>query len=229
MNLPNKDSFDLAVKRHDRFLIAIYFLTSVFVFLVYAHFVNWGPYASQIVLLKAKQNFGKMSSRDFVNLAKICEARAREKCVRQAYKDMYSKTYDVESFGLLAQYEFNIHDIQSSIKDFDMYYRNAGKDPQFARTYALALEQNHDYNSAIQYFKLSARQNRDQLGIFENREILKILMLQKKYHQAEAHIENFWSKSKVARAYFNFEASEIKKALGSQDSKGVAFSAITSR
>jgi predicted transposase YbfD/YdcC len=212
---------DIFEKKNQKIIIPAYFIVSLLIFFGYTHFISWGPYAYKVPLLKAKEMTGIIDSKGYTELAEACAARGRARCAKQAYFDIYAKNKDIEGVAMLAQLEARNHEASLAVKDFDFYFKNGGKNPTVSFQYALALEQVHDYANALRFLKASARDSNDKLAINVNASILRILMTQQKYVQAHNFIENFWSKSEVAKAYFNTEAAQIRRELGPQKTAGL--------
>ncbi len=213
-----KDSLQIVLEKRDRTVIGAYTVTSLVIMLAYIHILNWGPFAFQAPLLKTEHFIGILNGKGYVKLAAVCLARAKEKCAKQAYIDMYNRTKNIEAIAMLAQLEVRLHETEVAVKTFEAYYKKGGKNPDVALQYALALEQVHDYDASVRYLMLSIKQNPDKLSVVATGELLRILIAQQKYAKAQSIIENFWASAENAKGYFNTEAAQIKKFV--RPSKG---------
>ncbi len=206
-----KDSFVLALEKKDRSVAVVYVTFSLVIILSYMHILNWGPYALEFPILKVGHLIGVLNSKNYVKLADDCIARAKDKCAKQIYIDMFKQTKDIEALALLAQLQVKTHEPEIAVKTFEAYYKKGGKNPKVSLQFALALEQVKNYNASIRYFNLSIKQNPEKLSVFATGELLRIFMAQQKYSKAQDLIETFWASAENAKGYFNTEAAQLKK------------------
>ena len=211
-----QDKRQLLLVKRDRLLYMVYSMLSILLLLAVFQSYQWGPYAQEIPILKIKQAFGLLDQAGYLRIVDICTKREKVNCVEDAYRDLYLNKNNIEAVAELAQFEFKIHETDSAIRKFKTYYEKGGKNPKVPLQFALALEQKSEFELALKYLNLSIEQNPERLSAMATQEILKILMQQQKYAQAQRLILNFWASAENAKGYFNKEADQLQKILGHQ-------------
>ncbi len=213
------DPMRLLGLRLNQHLVYIYSVLSIAVLLLAFESHVWGGYVFEIPVLKTRQMLSHLDAKGYERIVEICKKRAQISCVKKTYKEMYVEKRQLEALAGLAEFEVQLHENDAALANFNSYFLMGGKNPKVALQYALALEQLPtlaNLEKAIQYLKLSIAQNPEKLSSLATQELLRILVSQQKYEDAQSLIHHFWASAENAKGYFNKEATQIGKILGNR-------------
>jgi tetratricopeptide (TPR) repeat protein len=197
-------------------LVYAYAILSILILLIAFESHVWGPFVLELPALKGRQMIGKLDIKGYEKIIEICKKREKISCVKSTYKEMYVQHREIEALAELAQFEFQLHETDAALTNFKTYFLQGGKNPKVFLQYGLALEQGSDFDQAKKYFKLSIDNNPEKLSSQATQELIRIAVQQEKFEEAQSLIHHFWASAENAKGYFNREASQIQKVLGSR-------------
>jgi hypothetical protein len=194
--------------------IAVMLFISTFMAIGFVHLSNWGGYWLTAPLLQAQRLTGTLSPSGFEQLTKICLNLGKVNCAEVVSHQKMKAAGNVESIADHASLLTRIGKIDASLPFFDMYFKNAGKNPTTAAKYAKLLEDRGQDALALQFYELSVQSTQaGLLPILGTSGVVRILYKMGQYQQAFDRITTFHAMSTNAIGYLNAELALVEKAI----------------
>lgn len=185
----------------------------------FIHAVNWDQYALEIVPLKLKQIAGSANSNELERIVFICDQRAKQDCVEQAYRDLVKLDQDPEHSKNLAQILYAKGDMSESQKLLQKYLEKGGSQVEAQHTYALTLSETGQGEQAIAEFMKILKSKPNTFQVSVTRDYVKTLIKFQKLEKAKATIE-FYRKTSVSSSLFmDKEYKELQSLLKTKSRK----------
>jgi hypothetical protein len=155
-----------------------------------------------------------MNKQGYTELAEACIQLNKWDCAREAYIGMQQITKDGEGLLLLARLQVRLSEPQAAATTLATYFRLGGRDGDAALQYAALLEAQGDDASAMKYYEASIELRPKILPVQATTAIVRLLMKQGKYDQAQERILAFHESAENAKGYLNTELAQAESAMG---------------
>lgn len=199
--------------RNENRTITMMAVSALALLLVVAHWINWGGHALEIPLLKLGQLTGTLSAKSYNQLAEICAELGKYSCARKAYIENSQKHGNPEPIAQLARLQVRMQETQAAMVTFGSYFRKGGKNADAAFLYGQLLEQAGQDAEALRMYQTSIDARPEVLPIAATGALVRIMMKQGRYEDAQALLVAFHSSAENAKGYLNTELSQIAQAL----------------
>jgi tetratricopeptide (TPR) repeat protein len=170
---------------------------------------SWGRHATSIPFLKLAQITGTASADTLDKIVVACTERAKWDCAQKALVDLYEKTNDVETVAKLADMQRKLGFTQNALATYAAYSNVGGKNPEHFLKYAELLEKSGNIEGAISAYTNAFVNAGDRLPVRAMTGIVRNLMAERRYEEAQAKIKEFQASASNAENYFNEEADQL--------------------
>jgi hypothetical protein len=170
---------------------------------------SWGRHATSIPFLKLAQITGTASADTLEKIVVACTERAKWECAQAALVDLYEKTNDVETVAKLADMQRKLGFTQNALSTYAAYSNVGGKNPEHFLKYAELLEKSGNVEGAITAYTSAFVNAGDRLPVRAMTGIVRLLMVERRYEEAQTRIKEFQASAGNAENYFNEEADQL--------------------
>jgi tetratricopeptide (TPR) repeat protein len=205
-----------ARKTGEKEVITVMVGVAIAVALGFAHLASWGSYALTIPVVKIQQLTGTLSAQGYQELANACIRLNKWSCASEAFIEMQAVTKNPEGLAMLGDLQIRLHETQAALTTYAGYFRVGGRDGEAALKYAKLLENHGDTEAAIKYYESSIELRPKILPIQATTGIVRILMRQGRFEDAQKRILAFHESAENAKGYLNTELAQVEAVLESQ-------------
>lgn len=170
---------------------------------------SWGRHATSIPFLKLAQITGTASAATLEEIVVACSERAKYDCAQEALVDLYEKTNDVETVAKLADMQRKLGLTQNALATYAAYANVGGKNPEHFLKYAELLEKSGNMEGAVTAYSSAFANAGDRLPVRAITGIVRCLMAERRYEEAQARLKEFHASASNAENYLNEEADQL--------------------
>lgn len=201
-------------KTSDRICLTI-LVTGLLLIGAFIHAVNWDRHFFTIVPLKTAQLLNIASEETLLQIAKICEERAKPVCTAEAHYDLYQlNPNNIEALAAAAKIYAQTGQVQNALAIYEKYFSLKGKSLEAAYEYAKLLGEIGNVALSRKYFEHVLKAKPHVLQITVTRAYVDMLIKNKLLKDAKQVI-NYWrSRGDNTRLIMDRELQEINKQLG---------------
>lgn len=200
------------IKTENRAIVAMA-ITAVAVLALTAHMISWGGYAFSSPLLKIGQWTRTLGTQGYIELSEACLNLGKINCAKQALIDNYQQNRDLESLARLANIQVRNQETQSAMVTYAAYFNANGQNGEAALSYGQLLEQAGQDSEALRMMEQAISLRPDTLPITATGAIVRILMKEGRYAEAQDRLMRFHASAENAKGYLNTELSQIQQAI----------------
>jgi hypothetical protein len=178
------------------------------------HMITWHNHSVEIIPLKIKQMVGFAKTTDLIQIASICEDRKKYNCQIDALSQIFAgNQHEIQYLAELAKVQFDHNQPSDAAKNYSIYFKLGGKDPNVRFQFARVLAQNGQMVEARKQYSYLIVQNRDKQQFQFAREYVHFLMKTHDYPTAQKIISDYRKSGPSASLFLNSEWNEINDVL----------------